>query len=125
MVVRTVLSEHIVISLVIKDSLAQTVLVYVHLTASLASVNTRTDRVLHVLKDGWVVIVQQNVLQNMERIVSIHATNTVLTRLVTGSMVVVCLVAKKVKIVVRIYPTIFLIISKIVLYLLLRNLNFQ
>lgn len=42
-----------------KDTLAQTVLMYVHLTASLVSVNTRTDRVLPVLKDGWVVILQQ------------------------------------------------------------------
>lgn len=45
-----------------KDTLAQTVLMYVHLTASLVSVNTRTDRVLPVLRDGWVVIVQQVIL---------------------------------------------------------------
>lgn len=45
--------------LVVKDSLAQTVLVYVHLTANMASVDTRTDRVLSVLKNGWVAIVQQ------------------------------------------------------------------
>lgn len=44
----------------------------------------------------------------MERIVSIHAMYTVLTRLVTESMVVVCLVVKKMKTVVRIYPTNFL-----------------
>lgn len=48
-----------------KDSLAQTVLVYVHLTASMASVDTRTDRVLPVLKDGWVVIVQQVILHTV------------------------------------------------------------
>lgn len=42
-----------------KDTLAQTVPVYVHLTASLASVDTQTDRVLPVLKDGWVTIVPQ------------------------------------------------------------------
>lgn len=46
-----------------KDTLGQTVPVYVHLTASMASVDTRTDRVLPVLKDGWVVIVQQVILQ--------------------------------------------------------------
>lgn len=45
-----------------KDSLAQTVLVNVHLTANMASVDTQTDRVLPVLKDGWVVIVQQVIL---------------------------------------------------------------
>lgn len=45
-----------------KDTLAHTVLMYVHQTASLVSVNTRTDRVLHVLKDGWVAIVQQVIL---------------------------------------------------------------
>lgn len=45
-----------------KDTLAQTVLVYVHLTASMAIVDTRTDRVLPVLKDGWVVIVQPVIL---------------------------------------------------------------
>lgn len=38
--------------------MAKTVLVYVHITANMASVDTRTDRVLPVLKDGWVVIVQ-------------------------------------------------------------------
>lgn len=48
--------------LVMKDTLAQAVLMYVHLTASVVSVNTRTDRVLPVLKDGWVVIVQQVIL---------------------------------------------------------------
>lgn len=36
-----------------------------------------------------------------------HAVYTVLTRLVTESMVVVCLVVKKMGIVVRIYPTHF------------------
>lgn len=45
-----------------KDTLGQTVPVYVHLTASMASVDTQTDRVLPVLKDGWVVIVQQVIL---------------------------------------------------------------
>lgn len=38
--------------------MAQTVLVYVHLTANMASVETETDHVLPVLKDGWVVIAQ-------------------------------------------------------------------
>ena len=46
-----------------KDTLAQTVLMYVHLTASVVSVNTQTGRVLPVLKDGWVVIVQQVILK--------------------------------------------------------------
>lgn len=45
-----------------KDILAQTVLMYVHLTASMASVDIQTDRVLPVLKDGWAVIVQQVIL---------------------------------------------------------------
>lgn len=45
-----------------KDILAQTVLMYVHLTASMASVDTQTDRVIPVLKDGWVVIVQLVIL---------------------------------------------------------------
>lgn len=48
-----------------KDTLAETVLVYVHLTASTASVDTRTDRVFPVLKDGWVLIVQPVILHTI------------------------------------------------------------
>lgn len=70
--------------------MAQTAPVYVHLTVNLTLVNTWTDRVV-VLQVGWVITVQQNVSFPLERIVSIHAINTVSTRRVTESTAVVCM----------------------------------
>lgn len=88
MVVRTGILEHVVITYAVKDSTAETVLVFVLLTAR--RVDTRTDCVL-VKQDGWVQIVLQSVFGRLERIASIHVVDTVSTRNVTDSTEAVCL----------------------------------
>lgn len=100
MVVRTVLSGPSVITLAKKDILAQTVPRFVHLTVNLTLVVIRTDCVLPALKVGWVIIVPQNVLNRLERIVSIRAITIVSTKRVTDSTGVVCLAVHKEKIVI-------------------------
>lgn len=64
MVVRTVLSKHIVTIPVRKDILAQTVHGNVHLTVSQTHVYTQMDRV-GVLQDGLVIIVPQLVMMDI------------------------------------------------------------
>lgn len=83
-VVRTVLSEHLVTILALKDILAQAVRGSVHQIVDLTHVYTQTDHVPCVLQDGRVIIVLQHVSNLMEVTVSTYALRTVTIRHVTG-----------------------------------------
>lgn len=84
MAVRMGILDHFVLTHARKDILAQTVPGCVHRIVNLTHVDTQMECVLPVLQDGRVIIAPLNACRPMEKIVSIHAMNSVSTRRVTG-----------------------------------------
>lgn len=78
--------------------MAETVHKNVPQTVGQTRVDTQTDGVL-VLQDGRAITVPLSVCCPMERTVSIHAMNSVLTRRVTKSTGVVCIVVEKINVI--------------------------